>query len=479
MTSPQAIREAILKAPFELDNKGEKPHPGTLYIPRSHHKVFARHNALVVGARGAGKSFWTAALSDEGLLQQVGKTIPELAGTRTHVGYATKPNRMAYPERDTFKALMDDDGLEPYVVWRAVVMRWLSEIVGIEIPIKSWADTAKWVKQNPEQFAQIAEAANLKLAGMNQFGLVIFDALDRTSHDWKTMNLIVRDLLQVALWLRDFSQLGAKVFLRPDQVDRTSTAFVDASKMLATSVNLTWERHDLHAMMWQRLINAEGPHGACLRGLVDAVLSNQASLKQHELVWYLPAEFTTEVPYQRRLFEALAGDKMGKDARRGVPYVWSVSHLADGYGSTSPRSFLAAISGAAEDSSLWYPDYSLALHKESLKRGIQQASKIRVAEVAEDDPWVIGAMQPLGGMNVPCDYESLEQAWLSKFPEGPGSIPSDFFLPPQHVDSWKGVQEDLVRLGIFVKRSDKRIDMPDLYRVGFGLGRKGGVAPRK
>jgi|GEM_PF-2093247 len=42
----------------------------------------------------------------------------------------------------------------------------------------------------------------------------------------------------------------------------------------------------------------------------------------------------------------------------------------------------------------------------------------------------------------------------------------------------EGIRQDLQRLGIFIIRKDSRIDMPDLYRVGFGLGRKGGVKPR-
>jgi len=49
----------------------------------------------------------------------------------------------------------------------------------------------------------------------------------------------------------------------------------------------------------------------------------------------------------------------------------------------------------------------------------------------------------------------------------------------QHVEKgWDGIRQDLVRLGIFVTRKDSRIDMPDLYRVGFGLGRRGGVKPK-
>ncbi|MBF0325620.1 MAG: hypothetical protein HQL42_11185 [Alphaproteobacteria bacterium] len=477
MTTPQSIRQAIQNAPFQLDNTGETPDPGTLHIPLAHRKALAREAVLVVGARGVGKSFWTAALSDDVLRRQIGATVHELLDTTIYVGYAAKPTIKLYPDRETFKALLSC-GHEPYAVWRAVISRWLAGIANQQIPVDTWKATVQWVEQNPEQFSQIAEAANEQLATNNKFGLIIFDALDRTSDNWETMNLIARDLLRLALWLRDLSRLRAKVFLRPDQMERTVTSFVDASKILATRAELTWQQHDLHAMLWQRLINAPGNDGECMRSVVASVVPPSNALHQHGDNWFLPSALTSDSPYQRRLFEALAGDKMGKDARRGVPYVWSVSHLADGHGWTSPRSFLAAIFGAADDSARRYSDYPLALHYESLKRGIQKASQIRVAQVAEDDLWVPAAMEPLNGINVPCDFESISSAWKAAFPEGPSHIPSEH-LPPQHVESWDGVRKDLERLGIFVTRKDSRIDMPDLYRVGFGLGRKGGVAPRK
>lgn len=475
--NPQEIRQAIQEAPFELDNTGDIPKPGTLHIPLTHRKALTRETVLVIGARGVGKSFWTTALSAPELRQQIGATVPELVNTITKIGYAAKPCLPDYPDRDTFKALLDK-GHEPYGVWRAVVLRWLVGIAKEQVPINSWNETVEWVEGNPEPFARIVETANQKLLKDEKFGLIVFDALDRTSHDWGTMNHIVRDLLRVALWLRDISRVRAKIFLRPDQMERTVTSFPDASKITSTSVPLTWDRHDLHAMLWQRLINAPGQHGACLRSVVTSVLYPSETLIDHGSYWSLPQVLMSDSPYQRRLFEALAGTKMGQDARRGVPYVWSVSHLADGHGWTSPRSFLAAIMGAAEDSAQRYASYPLALHYESLKRGIQKASLIRVDQVAEDDPWVPEAMQPLKGMNVPCDFETISRAWDEKFPEGASAIPS-VRLPPQHTESWEGVRKDLERLGILVTRKDKRIDMPDLYRVGFGLGRHGGVAPRK
>ena len=97
--------------------------------------------------------------------------------------------------------------------------------------------------------------------------------------------------------------------------------------------------------------------------------------------------------------------------------------------------------------------------------------------MAEDDPWVPEVMLPLRGSNVPREYDGIRSAWETAFPNGSGSL-STSHLPPQHTGSWEGVCKDLERLGVIVNRKDGRIDMPDLYRVGFGLGRKGGVKPR-
>jgi hypothetical protein len=258
--------------------------------------------------------------------------------------------------------------------------------------------------------------------------------------------------------------------LREDQAERTVFNFPDASKLTATKAELTWARHDLHGLLWQRLINAPLAHGERMRAICPHV--DQAG------IWRVADEMKVESDAQRKAFERLAGPWMGRDRRRGVPYTWSISHLADGQGRTSPRSFLAAIRQAAEDSTERYGQYELALHFESIKRGIQKASEIRVQEMAEDYPWVPVVLSELKSLNVPCEFDVVVARWAAKFPEGPQSIPSDR-LPAQHVArGWDGLREDLQRLGLIETKKDGRIDMPDLYRVGFGLGRKGGVKPK-
>lgn len=463
MTQTQQLRKAILAAPLETSNFGEIPQPGTLYLPPSHLKALRLDAHIVVGGRGVGKSFWTAALQSESLRGQLGTVSSELQDIEVFAGFSSVEAIDSYPNADVFVTFFTQDG-DPYDLWRAVILRWVARRTDEDIPSESWQSTVEWLKSNPEA------AARLMQRQRNWKGLILFDALDRTSSEWQRMDEIVRGLLRAILWLKTFPGLYAKVFLREDQAERTVFNFPDASKLTATKAELVWARHDLHGLLWQRLINAPDSFGEHMRNICPSVeLGN---------VWRVAQDMKSESEVQKKAFETLSGPWMGRDKRRGVPYSWSVGHLADGRGQTSPRSFLAAIRQAAEDSGERYLQHDYALHFESIKRGIQKASEIRVQEMAEDYPWVPNVLSALSGMNVPVEFESVKKKWEEQFPDGPQSI-SSTHLPAQHVDrGWDGLRDDLRRLGLLETKKDGRIDMPDLYRVGFGLGRKGGVKPR-
>ena len=463
MTDAQKLREAILAAPLETSNFGETPQPGTLYVPPAHLKALRLDAHIVVGGRGTGKSFWTSALQSEQLRSFLGTATPELRGMDVRVGFSIKEAINFYPNPDVFSTFLAGGG-EPFDLWRAVVLRWVAQRSGVDIPSDSWATAVEWLKAQPESVARLMERPR------DWKGLILFDALDRTSTDWRQMDDIVRGLLRTILWLRPFSGLHAKVFLREDQAERTVFNFPDASKLMATKADLTWARHDLHGLLWQRLANAPDNYGRRLRDICTSFAKDDA--------WIIAPEMKVESEAQRRAFEALTGPWMGRDKRRGVPYTWSVGHLADGRGQTSPRSFLAAIRQAAEDSHDRYPQHEHALHYESIKRGIQKASEIRVQEMAEDYPWVPSVLSALKGTNVPSEYPAVRLLWEQTFPDGPATVMSGY-LPAQHAErGWDGLRDDLQRLGLIEMKKDGRLDMPDLYRVGFGLGRKGGVKPR-
>ncbi len=478
MNDLNQVREAILHAlPADTSYSGSAPPTEHLYVPPTHLKALRLECQLVVGTRGVGKSVWTAALYDKQLRQLLGPSIPELDGAEIRIGYSERPEIDYYPDAETFADLMQS-GSDPYTVWRAVIIRWVTSLMGKKIPDGNWKESVVWVKDNPEEIARTMTLANDRIGKEKNHGIILFDALDRLSSDWHTMDQIVRDLLRIALWLKPYPQLHTKIFLREDQFERTVTDFPDASKLLATKAELSWARHDLHGLLWQYLINGPDNHGQILRDIYHRILNEPP--RHNKGLFLLNDDCKRETQVQRALFGALSGPWMGRDRRRGVPYIWAVGHLSDGQGRTSPRSFIAAIRQASEDTLNRYPDHQYALHYESIKRGVQKASEIRVSELAEDYPWVRAVLNPLNGLTVPVDFEVIQQRWEERFPNGPQDTNTKERLPPQHVErGWNGVRADLLEIGIFEERKDGRIDMPDLYRVGFGLGRRGGVKPKK
>lgn len=473
-----SIRQAIIEAlPAETSKFGAIPRQYEVYTPPSHLKALRLECNLVIGARGVGKTFWSAALRSPEIRDLLGGDIAGLAKAEVRTGYGERSNLDAYPDADVFQALLEN-GAKPYRVWQAVVARWLAAILEKNIPCGGWSETVHWVGDNPEPLGRMLQGADEKFKQEDTLGMMVFDALDRAHDDWKSLDAIVRDLLRIVLSLKRFPRLHGKVFLREDQFEgRQITDFPDASKLLATRVELTWALRDLHGLLWQYLCNAPDEHGTLLRRLYQREVG-APPLQFADGDWAVTAAAKRDEATQRALFIALAGQWMGKDHRRGYPYTWTVGHLADGRGRTSPRSFLAAIRSAAEDSLDRYPEHPTPLHYESIKRGVQQASQIRVFELAEDYPWVKQLMAPLQGLTVPCAFSAVLERWRKELGEDPARAMTFDRLPPEHLEQgWDGVRLDLENLGVFERMKDGRVNMPDLYRVGFGLGRRGGVKP--
>ena len=145
----------------------------------------------------------------------------------------------------------------------------------------------------------------------------------------------------------------------------------------------------------------------------------------------------------------------------------------------SPRSFLSALRAAADDTTDHRPDHKFALHFESIKRGVQKASVIRVSELQEDYPWVHRVLAPLEGMVVPCGFEEVTERWKGVLDRLTEEVEqNEVKLPPLHIDQGPGgIRSDLESLGVFLKMGDGRVNIPDVFRVGYGLGRRGGVKP--
>lgn len=472
------IRDVITSAlPDDTSLHGRTPQLRYTYLPATHAKSLRPDNMLVVGIRGAGKSFWWSALQNQQHRAMFGASIGLQNDAMVSIGFGETPNPDHYPGKDTLAALLKD--ADARILWKTIVFK---EIAGSRKPqsdfmgLERWKDRVAWVQQNPDIVERDLYQLDKSLEETGIYHLVLFDALDRTADDWKTMNQLVRGLLQTVLDFRSYRFIRLKVFARPDQIEDTEVGtFPDASKILSQKTELYWPRNELYALLWQYLSNAE--NGGIFREGVKKLV--YVDWEQKKDVWVVPDPLRNDESDQRKLFHAMTGPWMGRDRRRGFPYTWLPNHLGDTRNQVSPRSFLAAVRHAALNRVR--PEQQYALHYESIKAGVQQASKIRVKEMQEDYPWVQEMLSTLSALSVPCSIEEVIRIWQRKkiIEKLSDKIASTVVrLPPAHVSEGPdGVLEDLANLGLIERLSGDRINIPDVYRVGYGIGRRGGVKP--
>ena len=477
----KGARRALAALP-EGTSHGGPPRPEHVYLPPSHVKAMDPNNLLVTGMRGAGKTFWWSALQDQDVRQLVGMRArgPKLSGhTEVRTGFGETPAPDEYPGKDVLRGLMSA-GAEPRIVWRTV-QAW--QLAPGDHPLRqqdSWEMRGKYVEQDPETIDRLFQERDLEFDRRGVYLLILFDALDRCADEWKDMYRAIRGLLQTALDMRPYRRLRVKMFLRSDQLAEAEVAdFPDASKVLSSGVELSWPRHELYGLLWHYLAN--GDSGDLFRHfLQDGYGGWQPTEVGQRRLFAVPRSLMREQE-QRKKFHGVAGPWMGRGPKRGFPYTWIPNHLADTAGRASPRSFLAALRAAADETAGRYPDWRYALHYDGIKHGVRHASSIRVAEIREDYPWMDGVLTPLQGVVVPCGFDEIADRWrtagvLDRLTEDVKQ--NEVKLPPSRIEEGPdGVRRDLESLGVFQRMRDGRVNIPDVFRVGYGLGRKGGVKP--
>jgi hypothetical protein len=475
---PETMRLAMEGAlPGETSFHGQAPEPRYLFVPLRHAQALSPDHGLVVGIRGAGKSVWWAALQSEnhrGVVQAAlpGSALSELSAVSAGFGETPRPDE--YPDKHTNDKLLRN-GLEPVHIWRTVVA-WSTWGQGAPTlaGLPGWDQRVAWVQGHPEETAHAFKVFDDGLAASGSKHLILFDALERSSSTWDGLRRLLRGLLEVLLEFRAYRALRVKAFVRPDMLDDPAvTSFRDASKVIAGKVELRWARADLYGLLFQYLGNA--PQGRDFRQGSESLGGGRWATVQG--IWQVPKAMREDEDLQRRIFDEIAGQWMGRSSKRGFTYSWLPNHLADAANQVSPRSFLAAVRTAAETSRGHSGHH--AFHYEGIKTGVQEASRIRVDEVKEDFPWVPVLMEPLKGLVIPCDFAEIAARWEAvKIWERVGRELPEGALPPKHLEEgvW-GLRKDLLDLALFSLQRDERINMPDVYRVGFGLGRRGGVKP--
>ena len=475
------MRQALETMPDET-KFGETVRLAEVYFPQSHLKALHPDVVVVTGMRGAGKTFWWSALQQEPVreLMRERHERTRISGkTELRTGFGARSDIEKYPSKDVLKRLLERGVVDARMLWRTVQAWQLAPTKHALRQQRDWQSRTTFVRENPELIDRMFAKCDEQLESKDRYVVVLYDALDRSTDDWQSMYRIIRGLLQTALDMRSYRRIRVKMFLRTDQFTPSAIGgFPDASKLLASAVELNWPRRELYGLLWHLLGNS-GDSPEKIRSLL---CDGQVDLSDvHCGVWQVPMELVFDDVCQRRVFHRIAGQWMGRDRRRGFPYTWIPNHLGDTEGKVSPRSFIAALRAAAKNSFEQHPNHEYALHYDSIKLGVQSASKDRVAELGEDYPWVDRLLRDLERMTVPCRFRDIEKRWverktLTRLRENIEE--QDVKLPPSSIDDGaEGVRADLEALSVFQRMHDGRVNIPDVFRVGYRLGRKGGVRP--
>lgn len=331
----------------------------------------------------------------------------------------------------------------------------------LEIPA---ADLPNWLpeaRRNSGALTTLLDGVERRLAQEERRIFASYDHLDRIgSFDPEIRGKYVASLL--ALWLsfsNRYQWLRSKIFLREDLFEHAEQTFPDATKLRPRSVSLEWSREDLYRVVVLHMGNLSPEMRGWLQGVEGLDL-----FERQDWGW-MPGPMPEGV--QKAFVDRLAGELMGKGVRKGYTYRWIPNHLQDAHSRIVPRSILGLLGHAAEralEDSV-RDGGSRLLEPKHLRAALGETSELRVAEIREEYP-LVDRFENLRGENVLMERSRAVELLGQKRPGEPQSFPED----------GERVFSELLDLGVLTVRPDGRVDVPDIYRSGYGIKRRGGVA---
>lgn len=482
-----AIREAIARFDPSASTTivgADKAKLRDVFAPTAHSKALDPATTLVLGARGAGKSFWASVLYNQDTRQLAADLYPrlELDKLRVEIGFGGV-GRAGVP-----KAVIDElvpqgqekTTAEPF--WQAVIA---GAALKVTEPDQKHTPTDMLVRfADPQDWADAMAEVDDKLTNRGETLLIVFDALDAISEDWGRLSGLIDALMRSVWELRGFNAIRAKLFMRPDQLSELTLRFVELPKLRSGAAKLGWGQVDLYGLMFARLAFDEEAAEAFGRFLEARGLGKPPERQEELRTWKLSSNETQ----QEKTFEAMAGNFMGAGPRKGKTFDWPYNHLADGLGDVTPRSFLILMQNAA-DRSQSRDAGALILLPQTIRDGLREASKVRIEQLNTEYPWIKRVLQPLAGLRVPAEPQVFFDAWIeaSTVEAAVKIARKENALPPVSIPSSRKsdlsdrepeLADRLTKMGVITSRPDGRYDMPDLFRIGAALLKKGGVTPK-
>lgn len=476
-TAAADLRAQLLAIAQGWQPDGRPSQAADVFLPAAHIRALALDRPLVIGMRGAGKSFWSAVLTDDHLRTSVTQYVKGY-DKLVHVSAIRWDQGGAFSTRLPGSAALTQaltQGMEPQLLWLTLILHELRPVcaqysIEVDMPNTAggWAAVLSWAQQHPDSIRYAFEQLNHALTQQDRVVLVVMDALDRMAAQLAQSVECLRGLLQLLLDVRPLKGLRFKVFLREDMTHMPSVlAFPDASKLVNEAVHLDWTREDIYALHWHKLAQGSPP---------------LAQLQQQH-----PGQSEAALT---SLLKELAPPYMGSAVNKGHVYSWWYKHLADGKNRVSPRTFATSLQEALKESSK--PNASHVLVPAGIQQGVRMASQARVIELSEQYFWVPTALAAFNERLTPSSVQEIYGVWNGVGVEGVPTprlirelcVKKQIFVPWDDADRLTSpsqkLRDTLVALGILVLRDENtRLDMPDIYRLGYKIRKRGGVSPRR
>lgn len=436
------------------------------FLPLASHRLALRPETVVVlGGRGAGKSALfklIKSFSQPGELKDFfdDSMIPDAQWLDAFSQSIEHPDVGVF---DDMAGNLSDSELRTF--WHVYLLRRIQDLPKMKLPIRgellaflkvtptSWHGWALECRHWLNEASQALDALEKSLEQRKTYLFAAYDHLDRIGgFDSEIRRRSASTLL--ALWLslsNRYRFLRAKIFIREDLFDAGQLGFPDASKLRPRSVSIEWDVASLYQVAVRHLANTSEQMRDWLRQVARLDLEDRGSLG------WMPGPMSLRK--QEEFASRLAGETMGKGPKKGYTYRWIPNRLQDAQGRIVPRSMLYLLGIAGEKAKSNGPNRGNKLISSSnLIESLEKTSIERVGEIQEEY-LLVKKIEMLKGLKVPALYKEVR----------------DRLGGNQEAD---GILHELLRLGVLAERqSDKfqKIDVPDIYRYGYGILRKGGV----
>jgi hypothetical protein len=481
-THKRELRRLISAIPSDVSNDAigaRAPKIEDMFAPEAHAAALDPSNPIVVGARGAGKSFWSGVLGHPETKEAAALAYPRLGLQKVFVefGYTGVPGGKGL-SRDVIDNLKADASLESArAFWWATILRATHFYKQQKSP--KFAELIA-LAENWEDRGDFLDDINRELQRSKRKLLIVYDALDTISTSWSGRRLLTEALLEVVWALRGYPEIAPKLFVRPDQIDDSSLRFVELPKLRAGAIRLSWSSTDLYGLFFSRIGLTQDTAARLAVTEMLAEVNLEAPTREEVLRGsWLPS---WDEGAQRLLMEQLAGPFMGSGTygyKKGRTYDWPLSHLADAHDEVTPRSFLGLLIGAAKIAGM---GDERVITPEGIRHGLRAASQTRVDQLHQEFPWIKGVLAPLDGLLLPQAPKAVFKVWkaartVSALRQDAAKVGYLFPVADNIQNEEEGLLAILREIGVMFVRKDERVDMPDLYRVAARLLKKGGTAP--